>query len=324
MEEIKNNKILLSVIIPVFNEQENLSSLYQALKTLLPTVVESYEIIFIDDGSSDRSAIEITRLSTVDPAVKLIEFSRNFGKEMAITAGINMCQGRACIIMDADFQHPIEKIPEFIEKWKQGAEVVVGIRKKTKGQSLLRNSCSFVFYKILNFISSTAIVENSTDFRLLDRQVIDAFNCFTEKNRMTRGLIAWLGFKRDFVYFDAEPRKAGRPGYSFIKLVHLAMSTFVSNSLIPLKLAGYLGIFITFVSSLLGSFILVEKYIFNDYFGFHFSGPAILAVINLFLIGIVLICLGLIALYIGNIHYEVINRPKYVIRKNVQEHTNNL
>ena len=171
-----------------------------------------------------------------------------------------------------------------------------------------------LFYQLINLVSETKIAPHATDFRLIDRKVINEFNSFTERNRITRGLLDWLGFKKEFLYFSAPQRENGKTKYSFSKLIKLAMSAFVSHSLFPLKLAGYLGIFITTISGMLGIFMLIERYFMRDIWKFHFSGPAVLAVITLFAVGIVLSCLGLVALYIANIHSEVINRPMYVIR----------
>ena len=172
-----------------------------------------------------------------------------------------------------------------------------------------------MFDWLINNISSTSIEPHSADFRLLDRAVIDEFNKLTERNRMTRGLVAWLGFKRSYVFFTVDKRHAGQVKYSYSKLFKLAMHTFIGHSLLPLKFAGYLGVFITFSSGLLGLFILIERYILRDPWNLSFSGSAILAVVILFLVGIILICLGLIALYIGNIYGEVTGRPLYVMRK---------
>ena len=274
----------------------------------------NYEIIFVDDGSSDNSVDEIKKLADTDENVFYFEFSRNFGKEIATSAGINNAKGDAVIMLDADLQHPPKLIPEFLKKWESGAEIVVGIRNKNKGEGLIKKFGSFLFYKIINLISATKIIPRSTDYRLLDKVVIREFNRFTERSRMTRGLIDWLGFRRDYIYFNAEQRINGNAGYSVFKLIKLALSGFISLSLFPLKFAGYLGIAIVLFSGPLGVFIFIEKYILNDPWGFSFSGPAILAVIILFLIGIVLACLGLIALYIGNIQNEVMNRPLYVLR----------
>jgi len=179
----------------------------------------------------------------------------------------------------------------------------------------------WLFYKIINRISDTKLIPNSCDFRLLDRVVVNEFNRFTEKYRMTRALIDWLGFRRDFVYFNTSERIHGQAGYSVGKLFRLAFTSFITLSLFPLRFAGYLGIFITLTSGTLGLFILIETYILKDVWGLAISGTAVLAIILLFLVGIILSCLGLIALYIANIHHEVINRPIYVVRsrKNFSE-----
>lgn len=309
------NDKLISIIIPVYNEEKNIPSLLNGLKKNLKESDYNFEIIFVDDGSKDDSAKKINMLIKDRLNTNLIQFSRNFGKEIAVTAGINHCLGDACIMIDADLQHPPSLIPEFIKKWEGGAEVVVGVRNENNEKNLAKKLGSSLFYKIMGKISETDITPNATDFRLLDRTVIDAFNRFSERNRMTRALIDWLGFQRDYVYFSADKRMSGKAGYSFFKLLKLALSGFVSHSLFPLKLAGYLGIAITFFSGTLGLFIFIEKYILSDPLNMRFSGPAILAVIILFLVGIILICLGLIALYIANIHGEVVGRPMYVIRK---------
>ena len=218
-------------------------------------------------------------------------------------------------MIDADLQHPPALIPELIAKW-QGAEVVIGVRRTNKGEGLVKKIGSRIFYKIINQIADVEIIPQATDFRLIDRQVIDEFNRFIEKNRMTRALIDWLGFRRDYIYFDAAPRSDGKARYGFWKLFNLAMNSFVSLSLLPLKLAGYLGVLITFFSGLLGLYILIGKYIFHWNYASSFSGPAQLAILIIFLVGIILVSLGLMALYIANIHGEVARRPLYVIRKN--------
>lgn len=273
-----------------------------------------HEIIFIDDGSSDRSVAAIQQIARNDPAVRIIEFTRNFGKEIATSAGLRFCQGAAAIILDADLQHPIDLIPDFIKKWEQDIPVVIGVRTSAGYDSVFRRIGSWLFYKIMNAISETEIVPNATDFRLLDRSVIEEFNHFTERNRLTRGLIDWLGFRTEYIHFIAEPRQSGQARYNYLKLIKLAVSTFVSHSLFPLKLAGYIGVLITFFSGCLGLFMLITEVWTGDPWQLDFSGPALLAALNLFLIGIVLSCLGLVALYIGNIHAEVINRPLYVVK----------
>jgi dolichol-phosphate mannosyltransferase len=312
LNPMESEKKLLSIIVPVYNEEKNVPLFYEKIQTVLVTLPFEWELIFINDGSRDKSLVELEKLSQKDSRVRVLDFSRNFGKEIAVTAGINHCRGVACIILDADLQHPIEKIPEFIAKWENGAEVVVGVREKNKGEGLVKKIGSYFFYKVINRISEMEIVTRATDFRLLDRVVIDEFNKLSERNRMTRALIDWLGFRREYVNFEANERIHGVPAYSFWKLVRLAFNSMISFSLFPLKLAGYLGISITFLSGLLGILITIDRYGTRQ---FNFSGSVILAVVILFLIGIVLVCLGLIALYIANIHAEVTNRPMYIVRK---------
>lgn len=306
---------LISIVIPVYNEEKNIQPLVDRLVGVIEKIsTYHWEIVFVNDGSADNSQTELEKLASINSIIKVIEFSRNFGKEVATTAGLNYCRGDACIMLDADLQHPPELIPEFIAKWEQGVEVIIGIRKRDKNEGIIKRAGGWLFYKIINKISDTKLIPNSCDFRLLDRVVINEFNRFTEKYRMTRALIDWLGFCRDFVYFDTGERIHGKARYSVGKLFRLAFTSFVALSLFPLRFAGYLGIFIMLTSGVFGLFILIEKYILKDVWGLAISGTAVLAIILLFLVGIILSCLGLIALYIANIHHEVINRPIYVMR----------
>jgi dolichol-phosphate mannosyltransferase len=216
-------------------------------------------------------------------------------------------------------QHPPDLIPEFVHKWERGAEIVIGLRLPTKKHtSVAKRAFSKLFYGMLRRMTKTQVIPNATDYRLLDRSVIEEFNRFTERNRLTRGLIDWLGFSPSFVYFHPPRRLHGKATYSYRKLFELAVSSFVSMSLVPLKLGGYVGVIITAISLPLGIFIFIEKYILHDPLGLMFSGPATLAVILMFLIGLVLIGQGLMALYIANIYGEVVNRPLYVVRRGRQ------
>lgn len=307
------------VIIPTYNEEMNILPIYNALKNVFRSLEEKYsfEILFINDGSSDDTIGEIEKLTQKDETVKFIDFSRNFGKEIATTAGINSSSADACIMIDGDMQHPVELIGGFIAKWEDGAEVVVGIRNGSKSDGVIKKIGSMFFYRIINMIAEVQIVPNATDFRLIDRIVVEQFNRFTEKNRMTRALIDWLGFKRDYIFFDAKDRLHGTASYSTWMLLKLAMSSFVSLSLLPLKLAGYLGMFITIISGPIGLLILIGKYYLrSDLFIAKFSDAESLAILLIFLVGIILSSIGLLALYIANIHSEVINRPLYAVRKN--------
>lgn len=307
----------ISIVVPAHQEEKNIPLFYRTLVKVLDKIkIYEFEIIFVDDGSQDATFGQIAKLAKSDARVKYIQFSRNFGKEMATTAGLNHSTGDAVMMIDADLQHPPKHIPEFLDKWERGAEIVIGVRNGNNGEGLIKKLGSVVFYRLIRLIAETKIVPQATDFRLLDRCVVEAFNKFTERNRITRGLIDWLGFQKDYVYFESPARTNGNSPYSTSKLVKLALSSFITHSLLPLKLAGYAGVIIIATSGPLGLFIIIERYILSDPLGMNFTGPAMLAVFTLFLVGIVLSCLGLIALYIANIHGEVINRPMYIMRKN--------
>lgn len=310
------SKKTISIIIPVYNEGANLLPLYKELDKILSSLSSySFEVLFVDDGSKDKSAAILVDLAQKHKEVQVIQFARNFGKEAAVSAGLHTAKGDAAIVMDADMQMPPSLIGEFIEKWEAGAEVVVGVFASRNMQFIRRMGAKF-FYRIMRSIAHTKITPHATDYRLLDRQVLDVFNGLPERNRITRGLIDWLGFERDYVYFEQAPRLHGSPSYSFAKLVTLAMNSFTSYSLLPLRLAGYLGICILILSSLGGIFLWIETFALNDPFNWAVSGTAFLAVMLLFLVGVVLACLGLISLYIAHIHAEVIDRPLYIVRQN--------
>lgn len=308
-------KKLISIITPVFNEEKNIPVFYDEVFNVVRTLPYNFEIIFVDDGSRDRSAEAVKQLRSQLIDIKLLQLSRNFGKEIATTAGITESSGDAAIIIDSDLQHPVEKIPEFIKRWEKGFDVVVGVRSAHAHANKIKEWGSKVFYKILNQISETEIVPHTTDYRLIDRQVINEFKKFTERKRITRGLIDWLGFHRDFLYFEAKERMHGKPSYTFKKLLALAINSFTSHSLFPLRLAGYLGVLTLSISGIGGAFIAINRYVFKDPLNLNVSNIVMLAILLVFLIGIVLACLGLMSLYIANIHGEVTNRPLYVLKK---------
>ncbi len=304
-----------SFIIPAYNEELNIPIVSKAVKDIMEQISHDYELLFINDGSRDNTFQAIEKEVKENPKVKAIHFSRNFGKEAATSAGLHHAEGDFAIIMDSDMQHPVELIPQFIQKYSEGYDVVVGkinISKSSLHKRVLRK----VFYKTLSAMNDHDVDVSGNDFRLLDRQVIDAFKTFDEGNRATRTLIDWLGFSRTYIYFTPNERENGEASYTTRKLVKLAMNAFVSNSLMPLKVAGYVGSIVFAVSGTLGLFMIVEKYILGDPMGFKFSPVSQLAVFNVFLVSFVLLCLGFMAMYIGNIHHEVRRRPLYIIRKN--------
>lgn len=225
--------------------------------------------------------------------------------------------------MDVDLQHPPQLLAKFVEKWYAGSDVVIGVRNNDAGQGWFKKLGSKLYYKIINAISTeTEIVPRATDYRLLDRTVVNEFIRLSERHRMTRGLIDWLGFRRDYIYFDTPKRAHGEATYGMWKLTKLATESFISHSLMPLRLAGYLGVLIMILAGSLGVVMFVDRYLYP--MGLAFSGTAILANIVLFLVGIVLIALGLLAFYIGFIYAETQNRPLYVVRSRITSAHENL
>lgn len=305
---------LISIIVPVYNEAPNIPVLHHEVMRHVRGLPYNFEFVFVDDGSQDGSAVEVENLARRKRHVRLIELSRNFGKEAAVTAGLHGAKGDAAIILDADLQHPPSIIKKFIQKWRKGAEVVVGVKRYGKSADWFQKLTSDWFYRIIRPMSESEIVPHAADYRLLDRRVINEFCRLREHNRITRGLIDWLGFKRDYVPFDVAPRRHGERSYTFRKRLALAMHSFTAYTLVPLKLAGYLGNAILLTSAPLGLFLVVETYLMHDPFGWHITGTAMLALMILFLIGVVLSCLGLVSLYIAHIHAEVADRPLYVVR----------
>jgi len=305
----------ITIMIPVHNEELNIPLMFESLEKHT-SEIEGYifDYLFIDDGSSDNSVDAIEKLAVQTQKVKFLELSRNFGKEVALTAGLHHLDCDAVIVMDADLQHPPEKIPEFISEWEKGYEIVAAKRLKIENRNPVKRFGSYMFYKILNMISDVKMVSGSTDFRLLDRVVVKALMSFTERNRMFRGIIDWLGFRKTLITFEAPDRVHGSASYSFKKLFGLAVNSLTTFSLFPLKITGYLGMLITSVST----FLLIYMLLDNLFMGVgNFTPLAFAVVINTILIGVVLMALGLIALYIGHIHVEVVGRPLFVIRKKV-------
>jgi dolichol-phosphate mannosyltransferase len=305
----------IAIVIPIYREEKNIMKLYQRLEAVTMTMNDiAWEYIFVNDGSPDGSFVVLKHLASQDKKVKILDFSRNFGKEIALTAGVHASDADAVICMDADLQHPPELIPQLVQAWKQGAEVVATIRVSIDKQPILRRIGSWLYYWLMGKISKLDMASKTTDFRLFDKKVVDAFRPVTERERMFRGIIDWMGFKKEYVEFHADARGEGTAGYSYAKLWQLAVSSITSFSLFPLRITTYLGVIISFLSSILLIWMFLERFFFNPY---YFTSLAIVVVINTFLIGIVLMSIGLVALYIGTIHTEVVNRPLYIIRERI-------
>ncbi len=304
---------LISIIIPAFNEAESLVWHHKEMQKYLDKNSLDYEFLYINDGSSDGTLDILKKLSKNDPKTHFISFSRNFGKEPATAAGIAKAKGDVALIIDADGQHPIELLGTFLEKYQEGYEVVAGVRASNIGEGPVKKYGSKLFYTLLKIVSGKDGVPGSTDFRLIDRKVMNAFNDMTERNRVTRNLIDWLGFKRIEIPFDANERHAGEATYSVRKLFTLALNGIIGHTTRPLKFIAALGGIISLVSAVALIAMVTEKYILNDPLGLSISGVAILAVFISFSIGVVLICQGLLALYLESVYHETQNRPLYVI-----------
>jgi polyisoprenyl-phosphate glycosyltransferase len=306
---------LISIVIPVFCEEQNIHTLYERLETVTKEMSNyACEYIFVNDGSRDGSYVVMKKLASSDDRVKVVDFSRNFGKEIALSAGVEAASGAAVITIDADLQHPPELIPDMVKKWEEGADIVAAKRKRNAEQSLPKKIGSTIFYWVMKRISHVEIVSKATDFRLLDVKVVDVFKDMTERGRVFRGLIDWMGFDKELIEFNADSRSGGKPGYTYRKLLRLAIDSVTSFSLLPLKVAGFLGVIITILGGSLLTIMLPIRFLLGSSF---FSSLAVVVVANTFLIGIVLSCLGLIALYIGNIHTEVANRPLYIVKNRI-------
>lgn len=314
MNKINDNK-KITILIPVYNEEKNIENLIKKLNTVVADIKPYlFEYVFVDDGSKDNSVNILENASKQDKRIKVIELSRNFGKEIALTSGLHHINSDALIIMDADLQHPPELIPQFIHEWENGFEIVATKRLEIQNRSFGKRLGSSLFYRIMNLISETQMEAGTTDYRLIDKKVIDILKSFTERNRMVRGLIDWMGFKKTFITFKAPDRMEGVAGYGYRKLFKLAVDSLTSFSLFPLRFAGYLGLFITTIAGLLLLYMIVAGYLLKVTI---FTPLAFVVVANTLLIGIVLMSLGLVALYIGNIHVEVVNRPLFIIRTKI-------
>lgn len=304
----------ISFVIPVYNEEKGFSQFYE--KMLLPELKKlnyDYELILVNDGSTDKSLQIIQKISEKDNHVKVLCFSRNFGKEVALTAGIREAAGDAILTMDADGQQPPKLIHEFIKKWEEGGEIVIGVRGRYEKHGLIAKIGSKLFYKILGMMGVKDTVPGSTDFRIIDRCVADEYNRLTEHGRITRGLMDWMGFKKVYIDYIYGNRLAGKPSYNFKKLFQLAIDSFVSLSSAPLIIFGWIGAFITVASLILGIFVIIEEFIMGDPMQLKWTGTTCLSIFITFLIGLVLISQSIIALYISHIHAEAQGRPLYII-----------
>ena len=303
---------MLSIVTPVYNEESGVRKfLDRQLMPELKKLKYKIEVIIVDDGSTDKS-IGVIEGSDIKKKldVKVISFARNFGKEIALSAGLNYAKGDAVIMIDSDGQHPVEAICEMVERWKKGALIVTAVRKHNTTKHRLGSK---LYYAMMRMLGNKNLVVGAMDFRLVDRSVVDEFNKFTERTRLTRGLVDWLGFPQEYIVVKTKGRLGGKPSYNFGMLMKLAGDSLASSSRTPLLIFGWIGAFITVVSLILGLFILIQQYIMGDPLKLDWSGAVAMSVFVSFLVGLVLISQSMTALYISQIHVESKGRPLYVI-----------
>lgn len=305
-----------SIIVPCFNEESVISRTYQRItKVLKDNQFSDYEMIFVVDGGNDRTLDILTGLAKTDKAVKVVSFSRNFGHQSAITAGINYCTKDIAIIIDADLQDPPELFPEMINLYeREKCNVIYGVRKTRKKEMFLKRFSAMLFYRIINYLSDTELPLDTGDFRLLDKSVIEAFKSFPERNKYIRGLISWMGFKQCPIYYDREPRISGGTKYTLPKMIKLASTGMFYFSKKPLQLALNLG----FLSLIIAIFLVFYVFASKIYAPSSvIPGWASLLIVVIFFGGVQLLTIGILGQYIGNIFDEIKNRPQYIIEKKI-------
>jgi dolichol-phosphate mannosyltransferase len=303
------SKIRYSVVAPCWNEEGNLHELYHRIKEVMDRTDDTWELVLINDGSTDRTAELMKELHAQDPRVHYIQFARNFGHQIAVTAGMDYAQGEAVILIDADLQDPPELILEMIKKWKEGFEVVYAVRSERKGETWFKLLTARLFYRLIYRITDVNIPLDTGDFRLMDRKVVNQMKRMKEHHRFIRGLTSWIGFKQTGVYYVREERFAGETKYPLRRMIRLAITAITGFSIFPLQLATFMG----FVTAGLSALAILIAIIARLSGGQAFEGQATTLVMVLFLGSVQLISLGIIGEYLGRIYDEVRARPLYII-----------
>jgi len=305
---------LLSAIVPCFNEEENIADFYQEFiktTTFFKDRDVDYEIVFVDDGSKDKTVEEIKKLKAIDEKVHMVSFSRNFGKEAGIYAGLEKSKGDYVVFLDADLQDPPSLLPEMFGYIEQGYDSVATRRVTRKGEPIIRSFFARAFYRLMRKISDTEIVDGARDYRLMTRQVADAILSMGEYNRFTKGIFGWVGFNTKWIEFENVERRKGETKWSFWKLVVYSMEGITSFSTAPLAFAAFAGIFFCIVAFIAIVFVIVRALIFGD----PTSGWPSLVCIILLIAGIQLFCIGIVGQYLAKTYLEVKNRPKYLVKE---------
>ena len=300
----------LSLIVPCMNEEQNIQEFYDRTEAVLSKLGLSYEILFVDDGSTDNTVDKMEKLAEINDSIRVLEFSRNFGKEAALSAGLDHASGQAVIMIDSDLQHPPEFIEELVAAWKDGGEVVYGVRKDRDDDGFLRRSFTVTFYWLLSKMGEVPVPSNAGDYRLLDRAAVDALCNLGERNRFMKGLYAWVGFRTVALPFAVETRKHGKSSFSLARLFNFALDGLTSFSNIPLRVSGYAGFIVAGIALVYGGIELINALLFER----TTPGFASLIVAILFLGGVQMMFLGVIGEYLGRVYTEVKQRPVYLLR----------
>jgi len=303
--------MLLSVIVPCYNEEAVLRATHARLNEVLSQITDDYELVFVNDGSADETQQILTLLQRQDPHTRVLLLSRNFGHQIAVTAGLEVASGDAVVIIDADLQDPPEVIPQMMERWREGNDVVYGIRREREGESKFKIWTSKVFYRLINRLSETKMPLDTGDFRLLDRRVVEVVKTMPERARFLRGMVSWAGFRQVSISFDRAPRHAGASHYPLRKMISFAMDGIISFSLVPLKIAIWIG-FLSIWIAVAGIIVAIVDRMLNNQLP---RGWASLFVAVLFMGGVQLVSLGIIGEYLGRIYTEVKRRPLYVVQE---------
>ncbi len=299
----------LSIIIPIYNEESNIDLLYARVKKVASDISDAHELIFINDGSRDKSLELIKVLASNDPLVKYINFSRNFGHQIAVTAGLDRCTGKHIVIIDADLQDPPELIKVMREKLMSGYEVVYARRRQRKGETFLKRYTAKIFYRLLSKLTSVKIPVDTGDFRIMDRKIVDVLKQMPEQQKFLRGQIAWAGYRQTYIEYDRDQRYAGETGYTYKKMIRFALDGITGFSNIPLKFATVAGFIVSGVTFLVSLYALYARFIAKDYV----PGWTSLILAVLFIGGVQLISIGIIGEYISRLSSNVRNRPLYII-----------
>ncbi|GAB2459374.1 putative glycosyltransferase YkcC [Hymenobacter qilianensis] len=299
----------LSIIVPIYNEESNIEALYKRLRSVIDPMAVQYEFIFINDGSRDRSLTLIHDLTASDPQVRYIDFSRNFGHQIAVTAGLDLAAGAAVVIIDADLQDPPELIPKLYQKLQEGYEVVYAKRRSRKGESAAKKFTARLFYRVLASITHISIPVDTGDFRIISRKVVNALKQMPEQNKFIRGQISWIGYRQTYLEYDRAERAGGATGYTYRKMIRLALDGITGFSDAPLKAATIGGFIVSGVAFLVMVYTLYARFITKDYE----PGWSSLMVSILFMGGIQLIAIGIIGEYIARLSANVRQRPLYII-----------